>query len=169
MPQASKPKKRRWKNDRNETNIALEQPIVPQSEFVARLCSADKTPDGLRKWIDQDVIAQRANKLLKLMEYYKIDGTTPRSFMELALALGTEFVDGLKLADDAPKAVGNRPVWKGGLGLQLVSEVKIFAERGMTTTEALEFIMKNAPARFGKTPLKDVRKRYYECRRRSEK
>ena len=162
MPQAKKPKRKKWEGP-------LGQPIPRLSEEFARwFCRKMPAVDPVR-WIEEQVERERHAKLPLLLKRYGIAGQTGRDFMELAKCLAIEFVPGFRVAELAPKPVGAPGRWTTAEGAQLVAEVEALKEAyGLTTADAIRLIQNelDETARYRKMKERSLRKRYDEAKKR---
>jgi len=160
MPQAKKPKQKKWEG-------ALGEPIERWPKDVLKTQFPNLTSEELDKLIDERVELERRGKLLLLLEHYGIAGKSGRDFMELSKSLAVDFVDGFKLAEFAPRPVGAPGRWTTAAGLQLVEEVDVLKKGGgLTAAEAIRLVRKLDPKRYGTMNERSLRKRYDEARKR---
>jgi len=160
MPQVRKQKRDKWEG-------LLGQPIQRLPEHFARRCRPNLTNIDLEKWIDEQVENQRHARLPLLLKHYGITGQTGRDWMELARQLAIDFVDGMKLADSAPKPIGAPGRWTTAKGAQLVGEIEALREaEGLNVAKALRLVRELDPARYGSMKERSLRKRYDEAKNR---
>ena len=120
------------------------------------------------KWIDEQVERERYAKLPLLLKDYGIAGQTGRDFMELAMCLAVEFVEGFKLVEPARKPFRAPGLRTAAAGAQFVAEMEALKEaEGLNTADAIRLIWKIDRARYGKMKERSLRKRYDEARKRS--
>jgi hypothetical protein len=160
MPQTKKQKRKKWEGP-------LGEPIQRPTEEFARWFCQNRPGLAPLQWIDELVEFERQAKLHLLLKNYGIRGQTGRDFMELAKRLAVDFVPGFKLAEEAPKPVGAPGKWTTASGTQLVEEVEAVMEGcGLKVGQAIEWIQKIDPARYGNMKKSSLRKRYEEARKR---
>jgi hypothetical protein len=159
MPQANKPKQLKWPGE-------LRVPIAQKSISIAKLFQPNMTSAELSDWINEDVERQRLEKLPALLKHYKIAGQTQRSWLELAMALATQFVPGMKFAHEVAGPVGRPGRWKGVAGIQFITEVDQLADgQKCSASEAIDIdiLREIDPIRYADS-RNSLRKRYYEVK-----
>jgi len=79
---------------------------------------------------EKDAIAEQYRKMVRLKEHYGIEGETGwRPWYDLAVAVISEFDDGLKIIDPRPKPTHKKAAkWRGTEGLVLLNEIEALRE-----------------------------------------
>jgi hypothetical protein len=114
-------------------------------------------------WAEKFVRRQRYERMLELKKYYRIKGEDANAWYELAVAVASEFDDGLKIVDYKPPT---RRSWKGANGYQLVQEVQALKEttKLRTDLECLRYI-KAEQTNYNDMPLPELVARYAEAKK----
>jgi hypothetical protein len=140
---------------------ALVQPIYVEDHY--------KFTGGLGQLIqERDVAAiskHAVEKMLLLLEHYKIDPSDEQRWLKLAMSLALAHVPGLQVAN-RPKP-GRKPTWKTGLGDEFVREVEDVKFRtGKGTKEAIAELRKKP--KWEKYFAQSLEARYREARARQK-
>jgi hypothetical protein len=124
------------------------------------------------QWHPRRSEEQVAKDVVTLCEYYG----TPRTDRGLADALMFAVTHGrVRIPAKAhPRRRGPRSIWRGQMGLGLVTEVEKELQAGKTVTEAIEILQnretrrrdsKDLTRRWDSDDFPDLEKRYYEAKR----
>ena len=108
--------------------------------------------------------------MLALKEHYRIEGESGwKPWYTLALAIASNFDDGLKIVDfkSAPPAKTQKR-WRGVAGLVLLKEVQAALDSGdaKTVVEALGVLKDEMPQKYGHYDLRYLENQFYIARKR---
>lgn len=126
---------------------------------------------------ERDAIAEQYRKMVRLKEHYGIEGETGwRPWYDLAVAVISEFDDGLKIIDPPPKPTDKKAArWRGFEGLVLLNEIEalresVEAEVGKKVcVEALLTYHQELCQRYRGMKPAILKKNYYEALRHHRK
>jgi hypothetical protein len=94
---------------------------------VDELFEREERRDEVRREIEQKAFAEQFKKMCLLKQHYEIEGKTGwRPWYKLALAVASEFDDGLKILDPPLAPSGKTaPRWRGAEGQELLMGTSI--------------------------------------------
>ena len=119
------------------------------------------------EWSETEARDEQYRLLLKLKDHYGIEGENGwRPWYELAIAVVSEFDEGLQIVDYKAPTGKTAPRWRGAEGLSLINEVKSLREGRPNRTErwCLHFIKKRT-ARYNGIPFDQLVVRFAEAKK----
>ena len=143
---------------------ALKEPIPYYPMAVALLAHGEDADKQKKIWQTacNDLTKKRAEKLLMLLEYYRIEQSDPNAWLGLAYRLALDFIPGMKIVENARRR-GAPPKWPGTDGIELIAGVeKVAKERGKGNSDAIRIMIRRNPGRWGKYSPETLEARYYE-------
>ena len=150
----------------------LGEPIerVTALSMVDGLFEQEEKRDKYRRQIEKMSLAVQFRKMCLVKQHYGIEGEAGwRPWYQLALAIASEFYDGLKIIDPPPTPTGKTaPRWRGAEGLELLRYVEILkqdAGSGASVYSILAELRGLAPHRYGRMSLDALEANYHVAKK----
>ena len=152
------------KRSRPDFPGVLNEPILKGRIFLFGLAPGD--PDGERTAYEKRLEELRLEKLIKLMDYYKIKPPEKSPWYILAYRLACDFVPGMRVVDSLPRRGRPRGKWALELAHRFYDEVNaITAERpSASIPTAIGIVRNRSPKEWRRYSPKTLETRYYELK-----